>query len=61
MTWPRGRRSGVPLTTMELPLAEAGAQVAGMLLARIGGAPADDMQKVLPVRAVERHSVAPPP
>ena len=50
-----------PLTTMELPLAEAGARLAGMLLARIGGEPADGMQDVLPVRTVERHSVAPPP
>jgi len=49
------------LTTMELPLSETGARLAGMLLARIGGAPADGMQEVLPVRAVERSSVAPPP
>lgn len=44
------------LTTMEHDPREVGARLAGMLLARIGGAPADGMQEIFPLMQIPRGS-----
>ena len=50
-----------PLTTMELAIERTGARLAEMILARIGGTDARDLQEVYAVEQVERASTAPPP
>ena len=47
-----------PLTTMELLIEQTGTRLAEMILARIGGADARDLQEVYPVVAIERASTA---
>ncbi|MEJ1158339.1 LacI family DNA-binding transcriptional regulator [Prosthecomicrobium sp. N25] len=50
-----------PLSSLELPLADASRKLADFVLARIDGVPAEDLQAVLDVVAIDRGSVGPPP
>ncbi|MHB2167694.1 substrate-binding domain-containing protein [Alsobacter sp. R-9] len=58
---PASAFSDPPLTTMELPIAETGDLLAETLLARIAGEDVRGLQRVCPVRFVERQSMGPPP
>jgi LacI family transcriptional regulator len=50
-----------PLSTMELPIAETGARLAEMVLARLGGADPRDLSHLRSIEMIERASTAPPP
>ncbi len=49
-----------PLTTIAQPIEQAARRMVEMLLARIGGAPADGMQEILQAKLIERASDGPP-
>jgi LacI family transcriptional regulator len=45
-----------PLSTMEIAAPDVGRQLAEMLIARLGGAPADGLRTILPIRQISRGS-----
>lgn len=49
-----------PLTTIAQPIERAARRMVEMLLARIGGAPAEGMQEIWPARLIARQSDGPP-
>lgn len=58
---PASAQSDPALTTMELPLTEAGERLAALLLSSIKSPLDSPVQEILPVRLIERSSTAPPP
>jgi LacI family transcriptional regulator len=48
-----------PLSTMEIDAADVGRRLADLLIARLGGADARDLQAILPIRQVPRSTRAP--
>lgn len=55
-----GAFSDPPLTTMEIATGDVGQRLAALLIARLGGKPAHELQMVLPVRQVPRATHGPP-
>jgi LacI family transcriptional regulator len=58
---PAGEHVVPPLTTMELPVGATGRVLAEMILARLSGKEPGTLQRILPVRFVERGSIGPAP
>ena len=48
-----------PLSTMEIAASDVGRQLAEMLIARLGGRAASELQTILPVRQVPRMTHGP--